>query len=186
MTWRLKISQGALHGTWLCSEASSTLLNGVINNNKAIIFYSSFVVIVLFLNFVSFRFFFPVSSLLLQSCANATEPKKTCKIPPSTKQNPNTKLKNYFMVDSSQWHITTLGPTIQKTWQYVNYEFYGLLNVSAYMKSPGFKATDFINTYLSGVLRTLDKIKPSESNPAQFIWKEKDWSSGIFFLIYGT
>lgn len=34
------------------------------------------------------------------------------------------------------------------------------------MKSPTFKATDFINTYLSRVLRILDKIKPSESNPA--------------------
>lgn len=100
----LKISQGTLQGTLLCYEASSTLLNGVINNNKAIIFYSSFGVIVLFLDFGSFRFnfFFPVSSLLLYTCANATVPTKTCKIPLSTKQNPNTKLNNYFMVDSSQ------------------------------------------------------------------------------------
>lgn len=103
MTLGLKISQGTLQGTLLCSEASSTLLNGVINNNKAITFYSSFGVIALFLNFGSRRFnFFPVSSLLLQTCANASVPTKTCKIPLSTKQNPNTKLNHYFMVDSSE------------------------------------------------------------------------------------
>lgn len=38
MTLGKKISQGTLQGTLLCSEASSTLLNGAINNNKAIIF----------------------------------------------------------------------------------------------------------------------------------------------------
>lgn len=103
MTLGLKISQGALQGTLLCSEASSTLLNGVINNNKAIIFYSSFGVIALFLNFSSLRFnFFLLSSLLLQTCAHETVPTKTCKIPLSTKQNPNTMLNNCFMVDSSQ------------------------------------------------------------------------------------
>lgn len=58
MTLGLKISQGTLQRTLLCSEASSTLLNGVINNNKAIIFYFSFGVIALFLNFGSFRFNF--------------------------------------------------------------------------------------------------------------------------------
>lgn len=101
MTLGLKISQGTLQRTLLCSEASSTLLNGVINNNKVIIFYSSFGVIALFLNFGSFRFnFFPLSSLLLQTCAIATVLTKTCKIPLPTKQN--TELNNYFMVDSSQ------------------------------------------------------------------------------------
>lgn len=38
MTLGLKMSQGALQGILLCSEASSALLNGVINNNIAIIF----------------------------------------------------------------------------------------------------------------------------------------------------
>lgn len=48
------------------------------------------------------------------------------------------------MVYSSQWLILTLGQTIQKTWQYASYEFYGLLNLSAYRKSLEFKVTDFI------------------------------------------
>lgn len=38
VTLGLKMSQGALQGILLCSEASSALLNGVINNNIAIIF----------------------------------------------------------------------------------------------------------------------------------------------------
>lgn len=58
MTLGPKISQGTLQGTLLCSEASSELLTGVINNNKAIIFYSSFGVIALFLDLGSFRFNF--------------------------------------------------------------------------------------------------------------------------------
>lgn len=80
MTLGQKNSQGTLQGTLLCSEASSTLLNAAINNNKAIIFYSSFGIIALFwgLGSLGFNFFFlSVSSLLLQtSCANTTVPKK--------------------------------------------------------------------------------------------------------------
>lgn len=42
MTSGQKISQGSLQETLLCSEASSIILNGAINNKKAINFYSSF------------------------------------------------------------------------------------------------------------------------------------------------
>lgn len=85
---------------------------------KAIIFYSSFGFIALFLSLVSLRvnIFCSVSGLVLQTfCANTKEIKMTYKIPLFTKQNPNTNLNNYMMVDSSQWLIITVGQTIQKT-----------------------------------------------------------------------
>lgn len=75
-----RVAQGTLQGTLLCYEGSSTLFSAAINNNKAIIFYSSFGVIALFLGFGSLRqcsFFLSVSSLLPQTfCADKAIPKK--------------------------------------------------------------------------------------------------------------
>lgn len=97
VTLGLKISQGALHGTWLCSEASRTLLNGIINNNKAIIFLF-FICGYWSILAVSALIFFPVSSLLLQACPNATEPKKLAKFhcPQNKTQTPSWKITSWL------------------------------------------------------------------------------------------
>lgn len=70
MTLGREITQGTLQGTLLCSEGCSALFSAAVNNNKAIIFYSSFGVIALFLGLGSHRqriFFLSVSSLLPQT-----------------------------------------------------------------------------------------------------------------------
>lgn len=80
MTLGREIAQGTLQGTLLCSEGSSALFSAAINNNKAIIFYSSFGLIALFLGLGSLRqgiFFLSVSSLLPQIfCADKAILKK--------------------------------------------------------------------------------------------------------------
>lgn len=141
VTLGLKISQGALYGTWLCSEASRTLLNGIINNNKAIIFlfficgYWSILAVSALIFFLCQAFYFRLvlMQLNLKNLQNSTVHK--------------TKPKHQAEKLLHGWQqclIITLSPTIQNTWQYVSCEFCGLLNVSAYIKSTGFKATDSI------------------------------------------